>query len=133
MCMEAFPFGRDIYLFQPGRLTAPSPTGRCSSRCLRRSTSWAVPTSQRWYMINLHPALSRQGELVFSTSNDPANFWVNFNRVGSADFYRLLLPRMPTGEHVYDSDDDSGTGTENSDHALRSPPERVHPVEKRTP
>lgn len=27
------------------RLTAPSPTGRCSSRCLRRSTSWAVPTT----------------------------------------------------------------------------------------
>lgn len=70
------------------------------------------PYHQRWYMINLHPALSRQGELVFSTNSDPANFWDNFNRVGSADFYRPYFFRVYNWEHVYDSDDDSGTGTE---------------------
>ena len=70
------------------------------------------PYHQRWYMINLHPALSRQGELVFSTNSDPANFWDNFNRVGSADFYRPYFFRVYNWEHVYDSDDDSGAGTE---------------------
>jgi hypothetical protein len=33
-------------------------------------------------------------------------------RVGSADFYRPYFFRVYNWEHVYDSDDDSGTGTE---------------------
>ncbi len=35
-------------------------------------------TYQNLYMINLHPHLSRNGELVFSTNTDPKNFWDNF-------------------------------------------------------
>ena len=112
MCMEAFPFGRDIYLFR-----SQTPYGPFTDRTLLFTLPATLdklgsPYHQRWYMINLHPALSRQGELVFSTNSDPANFWDNFNRVGSADFYRPYFFRVYTWEHVYDSDDDSGTGTE---------------------
>jgi len=112
MCMEAFPFGRDIYLFR-----SQTPYGPFTDRTLLFTLPATLdklgsPYHQRWYMINLHPALSRQGELVFSTNSDPANFWDNFNRVGSADFYRPYFFRVYNWEHVYDSDDDSGTGTE---------------------
>ena len=43
---------------------------------------------QHVYMVNIHPALSRTGELVISTNTDCSNFWDNFNAPGSADFYR---------------------------------------------
>ena len=112
MCMEAFPFGRDIYLFR-----SQTPYGPFTDRTLLFTLPATLdklgsPYPQRWYMLNLHPARSRQGELVFSTNSDPANFWDNFNRVGSADFYRPYFFRVYNWEHVYDSDDDSGTGTE---------------------
>ena len=38
------------------------------------------------YMVNLHPHLSRMGELVFSTNTDSHDFLDNFNYPGSADF-----------------------------------------------
>lgn len=63
------------------------------------------------FFFNLFRLFPPDG-LVFSTNSDPANFWDNFNRVGSADFYRPYFFRVYNWEHVYDSDDDSGTGTE---------------------
>lgn len=54
------------------------------------------------YMINLHPSLSRNGELVFSTNTDPKDFWDNFNAVGSADYYRPYFYRVYNWEKVYE-------------------------------
>ena len=49
----------------------------------------------RWlYMVNLHPALSRIGELVFTTNTDADSFWDNFNALGSADYYRPFFYRV---------------------------------------
>ena len=59
-------------------------------------------TYQNLYMINLHPHLSRNGELVFSTNTDPKNFWDNFNAVGSADYYRPYFYRVYNWERVYE-------------------------------
>lgn len=53
------------------------------------------------YMINLHPHLSRDGELVFSTNTDAKDFWDNFNAVGSADYYRPYFYRVYNWEKVY--------------------------------
>ena len=61
------------------------------------------PQQYHWlYMVNLHPALSRQGELVFSTNSDPNDFWDNFNAVGSADYYRPFFYRVFDWQKVYD-------------------------------
>lgn len=57
------------------------------------------------YMVNLHPALSRQGELVFSTNSDPDDFWWNFNAPGSADYYRPFFYRVFNWQKVYDNHD----------------------------
>ena len=53
------------------------------------------------YMVNLHPALSRNGELVFSTNSDPDDFWWNFNDPGSADYYRPYFYRVFNWKKVY--------------------------------
>ena len=53
-------------------------------------------------MVNLHPALSRTGELVFSTNSDADDFWWNFNEPGSADYYRPYFYRVFNWKKVYD-------------------------------
>jgi len=65
------------------------------------------PTDYHWlYMVNLHSALSRQGELVFSTNTDPENFSDNFNAPGSADYYRPYFYRVFGWKNLFG---DSGT------------------------
>ncbi len=54
-------------------------------------------------MVNLHPALSRTGELVFSTNSDPDDFWWNFNEPGSADYYRPYFYRVFNWKKAYDN------------------------------
>ena len=56
---------------------------------------------QNLYMINIHPALSREGELVFSTNTDTSNFWDNFNKPGSADYYRPYFFRVYNWKSIY--------------------------------
>ena len=62
-------------------------------------------------MVNLHPALSRQGELVFSTNSDPDDFWKNFNDPGSADYYRPFFYRVFDWQLVYDDLRSQGIST----------------------
>lgn len=56
------------------------------------------------YMVNLHPALSRKGELVFSTNTNTEDFWDNFNFPGSADFYRPFFYRVFNWKNVYEEE-----------------------------
>jgi predicted heme/steroid binding protein len=68
-------------------------------------------TAYHWlYMVNLHPALSREGELVFSTNSDPDNFWKNFNDPGSADYYRPFFYRVFNWKNLFGDDTTSGIG-----------------------
>jgi len=53
-------------------------------------------------MPHLHMALSRQGELVFSTNTDAKDWGDNFNSTGSADFYRPYFIRVYNWEAVFD-------------------------------
>lgn len=57
------------------------------------------------YMLNLHPALSREGELVFSTNTEADDFWKNFNNEGSADYYRPFFYRIYNWESLWDDVD----------------------------
>lgn len=51
--------------------------------------------------VNLHPELSRQGELVFSTNTDADNTGDNFKFPGSADFSRPYFYRVFNWENIY--------------------------------
>ena len=53
------------------------------------------------YMVNLHPELSREGELVFTTNTSCQDFWDNFNKPGSADYYRPFFYRVFNWKSVY--------------------------------
>lgn len=67
------------------------------------------PTAYHWlYMVNLHPALSREGELVFTTNSDPDDFWKNFNDPGSADYYRPFFYRVYDWKSLFGDDTTSG-------------------------
>lgn len=73
---------------------------------------------QHLYMLNLHPGLSRDGELVISTNTDPSSnddngnplnlgmlggFTRNFNSPGSADWYRPFFFRIFKWERAFEN------------------------------
>lgn len=69
------------------------------------------PTAYHWlYMVNLHPALSREGELVFTTNSDPDDFWKNFNEPGSADYYRPFFYRVFNWKSLFGDETTNGIG-----------------------
>ena len=102
MLAQAKWFGREMYIFRSDK-----PYGAFVD-CKRLFgfsdflDKLGDQTYQNLYMINLHPHLSRNGELVFSTNTDPKNFWDNFNAVGSADYYRPYFYRVYNWERVYE-------------------------------
>jgi hypothetical protein len=94
-------FGRTMYIYR-----SDSPYGPFSEQ----KVLFVVPDTIdkigdqnfNWlYMINQHPHLSRNGELVFSTNTDPFDFWDNFNAPGSADWYRPYFFRVYNWEDMY--------------------------------
>ena len=102
MLAQAKWFGREMYIFRSDKPYGPFVD------CIRLFgfsdflDKLGDQTYQNLYMINLHPHLSRNGELVFSTNTDPKNFWDNFNAVGSADYYRPYFYRVYNWERVYE-------------------------------
>ena len=102
MTSQAPIFSPDVYIYR-----SKSPYGPFSDRQLLFRLPDHLdkmgPQEYHWlYMVNLHPALSRQGELVFSTNSDPDDFWKNFNDTGSADYYRPFFYRVFDWKLVYD-------------------------------
>lgn len=101
MFMEGFPFGRDVYMYRSETPYGPFVDRQILFTLPKTLDKLGDVYHQRWYMINLQESLSREGELVFSTNSDPVNFWDNFNREGSADFYRPFFFRVYGWENVY--------------------------------
>ncbi|MBQ8487739.1 MAG: DUF5005 domain-containing protein [Prevotella sp.] len=102
MTSQAPIFSPDVYIYR-----SKSPYGPFGERKLLfrlpSSLDKMGPQKYHWlYMVNLHPALSRQGELVFSTNSDPDDFWMNFDDKGSADYYRPFFYRVFDWKKVYD-------------------------------
>ncbi len=102
MTSQAPIFSPDVYIYR-----SKSPYGPFGERKLLFRLPDHLdkqgPQAYHWlYMVNLHPALSREGELVFSTNSDPDDFWMNFNDTGSADYYRPFFYRVFDWKNVYD-------------------------------
>lgn len=108
MTMQAPFFSREVHIYR-----SKSPVGPFGEKQLILMLPDHIDKlgsqKYRWlYMVNLHPALSRHGELVFSTNTDPDDFGYNFNAEGSADFYRPYFYRVFNWKSVYGIVEQSG-------------------------
>ena len=102
MVSQAPVFSREVYIYRSRKPYGPFGERRLLCQ-LPDHLDKLGPQQYHWlYMVNLHPALSRQGELVLSTNSDPADFWDNFNAEGSADFYRPFFYRVFDWQRLYD-------------------------------
>lgn len=102
MVAQAASNSRTIYMYR-----SKTPYGSFTDQKILFNIPYTVDKIGNQYyknlsMINLHPALSRQGELVFSTNTDADNPGDNFNIPGSADFYRPYFYRVFDWERIYD-------------------------------
>lgn len=104
MTMEGFPFGRNINIYRSDKPYGPFVEEKLLFTLPATLDKIGNPYHQRWYMVNLHKSLSREGELVFSTNSDAIHWNDNFNSVGSADFYRPFFFRVFNWEHIYDEE-----------------------------
>lgn len=102
MLAQAKWFGREMYIFRSDKPYGPFVDCKRLFGFSDFLDKLGDQTYQNLYMINLHPHLSRNGELVFSTNTEPKNFWDNFNAVGSADYYRPYFYRVYNWERVYE-------------------------------
>lgn len=102
MTAQGYVFGKQIYIMRSR--TPWGPFEECHQL-------WTMPwvldkigtrTYQNFYMPHLHQTLSRQGELVFSTNTDCAEWGDNFNSKGSADFYRPYFFRVYNWKAIFD-------------------------------
>ncbi len=105
LVMQAPYFSREVNIFR-----STSPTGPFMEKHLLFMLPDHIDKlgnqKYHWlYMVNLHPALSREGELVFTTNTDPDDFWDNFNAEGSADFYRPYFYRVYHWKTLFGIDD----------------------------
>lgn len=103
-------FSREVYIYR-----SRSPYGPFGEKRLLFVLPGELdkfgPTAYHWlYMVNLHPALSREGELVFTTNSDPDDFWKNFNDPGSADYYRPFFYRVFDWKSLFGDDTTNGIG-----------------------
>lgn len=113
MCAQSFPFGQEMIIMR-----SENPWGPFVDRRVLISFPNPLDPLQHdpWgdkyrflYMLNLHPALSRTGELVISTNTDatddgPGTFWRNFNEPGSCDWYRPFFYRVYGWENLFDGE-----------------------------
>ena len=97
-------FGRDVLMFRSKHPYGPFVDQKTLFTLPEFLDKIGEQRYQHVYMVNIHPALSRTGELVFSTNTDCSSFWDNFNAPGSADFYRPYFYRVFNWESVYDND-----------------------------
>lgn len=106
MTVQSYPFGRELYIMR-----SEHPWGPFTDH--KRLLSFPNPLDelqqdpkgnqyQNLYMLNLHPSLSRDGELVISTNTDIDDFFRNFNNPGSADWYRPFFYRIFKWERVFE-------------------------------
>lgn len=94
-------FSKQVYLFRSNNPYGPFTDQRELFTLPSTLDKLGVQTYRFVYMVNIHPALSRQGELVFTTNTDTESFWDNFNETGSADFYRPYFYRVFNWKTLY--------------------------------
>lgn len=102
MTAQGFVYGKQIYIMR-----SKTPWGPFEECHQLWTMPWVldkkgVRTYQHFYMPHLHQALSREGELVFSTNTDCKNFSDNFSASGSADFYRPYFFRVYNWKAIFE-------------------------------
>ena len=103
-------FAREVYIYRSKTPYGPFGEKRLLF-VLHGELDKLGPTAYHWlYMVNLHPALSREGELVFTTNSDPDDFWKNFNDPGSADYYRPFFYRVFNWKSLFGDETTNGIG-----------------------
>ena len=103
-------FAREVYIYRSKTPYGPFGEKRLLF-VLHGELDKLGPTAYHWlYMVNLHPALSREGELVFTTNSDPDDFWKNFNDPGSADYYRPFFYRVFNWKSLFGDETTIGIG-----------------------
>ena len=101
LVMQAPYFSREVYIYRSTSPVGPFTDSRLLM-ILPDHIDKIGDQKYHWlYMVNLHPALSREGELVFTTNTDTEDFWDNFNAPGSADFYRPYFYRVFNWKSLY--------------------------------
>lgn len=106
MVTQSFPFGRSLFIMRSEHpwgpfvdhkllLKFPNPLDE-----LQHDPQGSE--YQNLYMLNNHPALAYEDELVISTNTDIDNFWRNFNNPGSADWYRPFFYRIFKWERAFE-------------------------------
>ena len=106
MTSQAPVFSTDVFIYRSRTPYGPFTDRRLLFRLPDHLDKIGAQKYHWLYMVNLHPALSREGELVFSTNSDPDDFWWNFNEPGSADYYRPYFYRVFDWQKVYNDGDD---------------------------
>ena len=105
MVAQSYPYGRAVKIFRSDKPYGPFTDEKVLFTLPNTLDKIGNQYFQHLYMINLHPALSREGELVFSTNSDTFSFWDNFNRPGSADFYRPFFYRVFNWKSLYEEEE----------------------------
>ncbi len=103
MLAQSYPFGKELNILRSEHPWGPFKDKKVILKFPNTLDKIGVQTYQHLYMLNLHPGLSRDGELVISTNSDCANFWDNFNAEGSADFYRPFFFRIFKWERAFEN------------------------------
>jgi hypothetical protein len=110
MCAQTFPFGQEMNIMCSEHPWGPFKNHKTLIKFpnpLDELQHDMYGDKYRFlYMLNLHPALSRNGELVISTNTDatddgPGSFWRNFNNPGSCDWYRPFFFRVFHWEQLF--------------------------------
>lgn len=101
MLAQAFPFGRELTIMRSDKPYGPFKDRKVLVKFPNPLDELQLGQYNHLYMLNYHPTLSRDGELVISTNTDCENFWDNFNKPGSADWYRPFFFRIFKWERIY--------------------------------
>lgn len=102
MLAQAYPFGQELTIMRSENPWGPFKDKKSLLKFPNPLDELQLGAYNHLYMLNYHPALSRDGELVISTNTDCANFFDNFNAPGSADWYRPFFYRIFKWKRVFE-------------------------------
>ncbi len=102
MLAQAYPFGQELTIMRSENPWGPFKDKKSLLKFPNPLDELQLGAYNHLYMLNYHPALSRDGELVISTNTDCANFFDNFNASGSADWYHPFFYRIFKWKRVFE-------------------------------
>lgn len=103
MLAQSFPFVPELVIMRSENPWGPFTDKKVLLKFPNPLDELQVGQYNHIYMLNYHPALARDGEIVISTNTDCANFWDNFNSPGSADWYRPFFYRIFKWERAFEN------------------------------